>query len=162
MLDEVDDYCRDGDLVSLVTPPEAVAYRRWFLDEFIRQLRDDADPRPWPGFEAGTEEEPDEPQGPPTAEASGATVIEVQCALDLDGASRLRQLVSARLDEGHATVLFDLRDCDFVDSVGLSLLLTTRNRCIEMGGSLQVTNLQPFVRTTFLHAGLLELLEAEG
>lgn len=48
MLDECDDFCREGDaLLTLATPPEAVAYRRWFLDQFIDQVRDGADPVPW-------------------------------------------------------------------------------------------------------------------
>ncbi|MEA2900768.1 MAG: hypothetical protein QOH36_655 [Actinomycetota bacterium] len=37
MLDEADDFCRNGDLLTLATPPEALAYRQWFLGEFARQ-----------------------------------------------------------------------------------------------------------------------------
>jgi len=38
ILDEADDYCRAGEhLLTLATPPDLVAYRRWFLDEFVRQ-----------------------------------------------------------------------------------------------------------------------------
>ena len=48
MLDECDDFCRRGEgLLTLATPPEAVAYRRWFLGEFVAQVRG-ADPLPWP------------------------------------------------------------------------------------------------------------------
>ena len=47
MLDEADDFCRAGDLLTLATPPEALAFRRWFLDEFVRQL-DGEPPRSWP------------------------------------------------------------------------------------------------------------------
>ncbi|HET9441752.1 MAG TPA: hypothetical protein VFO65_00440 [Acidimicrobiales bacterium] len=48
MLDEADDYCRRGDfLLSLASPPEAVAFRRWYLGEFIAQLHG-GDPVPWP------------------------------------------------------------------------------------------------------------------
>jgi hypothetical protein len=40
MLDECDDYCRRGQgLLTLETPPEALAYRRWFLGEFVAQTR---------------------------------------------------------------------------------------------------------------------------
>lgn len=47
ILDEADVYCRSGDhLLSLATPPQALAFRRWFLAEFIDQLAG-ADPRPW-------------------------------------------------------------------------------------------------------------------
>lgn len=47
MLDEVDDFCRRGeDLLTLVSPPVVVAYREWFLGEFIRQVEGEP-PQPW-------------------------------------------------------------------------------------------------------------------
>ncbi len=42
MLDEADEFCRNGDLLTLATPPEALAYRRWFLGEFARQAAGEA------------------------------------------------------------------------------------------------------------------------
>lgn len=39
LLDEVDDYCEAGEyLLALKTPPRALAYRRWFLEEFAEQV----------------------------------------------------------------------------------------------------------------------------
>jgi hypothetical protein len=52
LLDEADDYCRAGDLLTLETPPEAVALRRWYLGQFVAQI-DGQPPTPWP--EAGPE-----------------------------------------------------------------------------------------------------------
>lgn len=46
LLDETDDFCRSGDLLTLATGPESLAFRRWFLDEFVRQIGG-APPRPW-------------------------------------------------------------------------------------------------------------------
>ncbi len=38
ILDEADEYCRQGQLLlTLAAPPELVAYRRWFLDQFVDQ-----------------------------------------------------------------------------------------------------------------------------
>lgn len=49
MLDEADEYCRQGDqLLTLANPPEMVAYRRWYLGEFVRQIAGEP-PRPWDG-----------------------------------------------------------------------------------------------------------------
>lgn len=49
MLDDADEYCRRGDaMLTLATPPAALAYRRWYLEEFSRQL-DGLPPRPWSG-----------------------------------------------------------------------------------------------------------------
>lgn len=48
MLDEVDDYCRSGQhLITLATPPESLAFRRWYLEEFIAQIEQGRDPMPW-------------------------------------------------------------------------------------------------------------------
>lgn len=52
LLDEADDYCRSGDLLTLATGPEAVRFRRWFLDEFVAQI-DGRPPRPWPAVMEG-------------------------------------------------------------------------------------------------------------
>jgi hypothetical protein len=48
MLDEADEFCREGDLLTLATPPDQLAFRRWFLHEFVTQLTGGA-PTPWPG-----------------------------------------------------------------------------------------------------------------
>ena len=39
MLDEADQFCAQGEvLLSLASPPEAVAFRRWYLGEVVAQL----------------------------------------------------------------------------------------------------------------------------
>lgn len=48
MLDEADEYCRQGaHLLTLQTPPEQVRFRRWFLSEFEVQLAG-GPATPWP------------------------------------------------------------------------------------------------------------------
>ncbi len=49
LLDEADDFCRSGDLLTLATRSEGVAFRRWFLEEFVRQVDGHA-PRSWSVF----------------------------------------------------------------------------------------------------------------
>ncbi|MFN2608414.1 MAG: hypothetical protein ABR511_11090 [Acidimicrobiales bacterium] len=51
LLAEADDYCRNGELLTLAPPPDAVAFRNWYLDEFVAQI-DGADPTPWPEYKA--------------------------------------------------------------------------------------------------------------
>ncbi len=48
VLDEADEWCRQGRMLALATPPDLVAYRTWYLQEFIRQATG-GDPRPWDG-----------------------------------------------------------------------------------------------------------------
>ncbi|HUR22648.1 MAG TPA: hypothetical protein VMZ73_02130 [Acidimicrobiales bacterium] len=46
LLDEADEFCRSGDLLTLATAPEGLAFRHWYLEEFERQV-DGLPPRPW-------------------------------------------------------------------------------------------------------------------
>jgi hypothetical protein len=45
-MDETDEWCERGDLLTLASPPEQRALRSWFFGEIERQV-DGAPPRPW-------------------------------------------------------------------------------------------------------------------
>jgi anti-sigma regulatory factor (Ser/Thr protein kinase) len=49
LFEEADSYCRAGDLLTLATPPDALALRRWFLDQFRAQAAG-ARPESWGGW----------------------------------------------------------------------------------------------------------------
>lgn len=49
LLDEADQFCSSGrHLLTLATPPQLLAYRRWYLGELVAQV-DGAPPTPWSG-----------------------------------------------------------------------------------------------------------------
>lgn len=48
MLDEADDFCREGVLLTLAAPAEIVEFRRWYLAQVVDQIGG-APPRPWSG-----------------------------------------------------------------------------------------------------------------
>ncbi len=48
-LDETDEWCERGELLTLASPPEHRAFRRWFFGEIERQVGGDP-PRPWAEF----------------------------------------------------------------------------------------------------------------
>jgi hypothetical protein len=51
ILDEADDYCRDGQLLlTLATPDDLLAYRRWFLSQFTDQAAGKA-PVAWADYQ---------------------------------------------------------------------------------------------------------------
>jgi hypothetical protein len=52
LLDEADEFCRSGDLLTLATLPESLHFRRWFLEEFSRQIAG-APARSWAAFLEG-------------------------------------------------------------------------------------------------------------
>ena len=152
LLDEVDEFCREGELVTLVTPPDLAVYRRWVFDEFCAQLRDGAAPRPWRNRPSGeVDEQPAEPD-------ARADVIAIDEDLDLEGSARVRQAIADKLEQGVTDLTVDLERCQFVDSVGISLLLTTLARVRDSGGSLVLVHVNDSIRRTLRHAGILNLL----
>jgi hypothetical protein len=50
-LAEADEFCRNGELLTLAATAEFVAFRNWFLGEIVRQLDGDP-PTPWPNGSA--------------------------------------------------------------------------------------------------------------
>lgn len=49
LLDEADQYCREGrHLLTLATPPDLVEFRRWYLQQFVDQVAG-GPARPWEG-----------------------------------------------------------------------------------------------------------------
>jgi anti-anti-sigma factor len=169
MLDEVEAYCIDGALLTLVGSPEIVAYRKWLLGEFVRQITDGEAPTPWAQYRDAAASLP---MGDPTAAATegstqartdpggvvGEDRVSVPGDLDLDGATALRATLLAGMDRGDVDVVVDLANCTFLDSVGLSLLLTTRARCVDAGGRLRVVNPRDQPARALELAGVLDLL----
>lgn len=48
LMDETDDYCRDGELLTLAPDDDVVAFRKWYLAEVVNQAGG-RPPTPWPG-----------------------------------------------------------------------------------------------------------------
>ena len=47
LLDAADEFCRSGDLLTLAASPQVVAWRHWWRDQVVGQIRDGAEPMPW-------------------------------------------------------------------------------------------------------------------
>lgn len=51
MLEEADEYCREGQhLLTLAAPEDVVRFRRWYLWSFVRQIEGDP-PVGWPDYD---------------------------------------------------------------------------------------------------------------
>lgn len=84
MLDKADAFCREGDaLLTLATPPELLAFRRWYLGQVVHQLHG-RPPIPWA---------PAEGVGLPVQLSA-----EVELAADPASASAARSFVRQTLD----------------------------------------------------------------
>jgi anti-sigma B factor antagonist len=148
LFDELDDFCRHGDLLTLVTPADLAAYRRWVFGEVANQVRDGRAPRPW--ADVAPAPEPPAP-APPAEPPRAAATVRVEDDLDLASASEVRQILLDRIEQGATDIVIDLSDCTFLDSTGLSLLVTTHHRLLELGGGLRIAGAKDQVQ------GLLDL-----
>jgi anti-anti-sigma factor len=155
LYDELDDFCRDGGLLTLATPPDLLAYRRWILDEVQGQIREGRAPRPWDGPAS----EPDTPGTAPDG-STDAVRVRVDDDLDLATAPALRKVLLGHLEDGASHVVVDLSGCRFLDSTGLSLLVTTHHRLAETGGALEVVGATAQVRGVLEMSGATQLFGA--
>ena len=94
-----------------------------------------------------------------TSHADGSVVVTLAGELDMASVPALR----ASLDdiEPSQRLVLDCAAVTFMDSSGLSLLVTLWSRLVESGGSLQVRQPSPPVRRVMELTGLHELIAAE-
>jgi anti-anti-sigma factor len=155
LLDETDEYCRAGEhLVTLAATPIEVAYRHWFLDEFIRQLGG-APPEPW----AIPDIEPTSERGWTTKVTAGEATISLVGELDLAAAPELRAHFNTLHSGGVRRFVLDTSQVSFIDSVGLSVILALYRRCKEEGGAVAISSPSQVMRRTLEVAGLFDVLD---
>jgi anti-anti-sigma factor len=127
LLDEVDAYCEAGDqLLTVVTPPDLLEFRRWLFDEVIGQLRG-ASPHAWSGG-SGTRVAAAVAVGARQADGEETLVVRESGALDLVAAPRVREAIQTAFTSDDGDVSVDLTAVDFVDSVILSVFVTAHKR----------------------------------
>jgi anti-anti-sigma factor len=154
LLDEADEYCRQGEhLVTLATPPVAVAYRRWLADEFTGQLAG-RPPRPWT---TPAELLTDSAEWPTVIDGTTATVT-LSGDLDLATAPPLRDHLSHLHAGGVRTFVLDTSGVSFIDSVGLSVILALYRRCRDEDGAVTIKSPSRVMYRTLEVAGLLDVL----
>jgi anti-anti-sigma factor len=172
LLDEVDEYCRTGGhLLTLVTPPESLEYRRWFLGEFVRQADGQA-ATPWP--QRGRLAVPHDAPGPPPVPSrpaidpptewtiergDGDALVAVTGPLDLVSAPPLRDVLVDLLSNADR-VTVDLTACGFVDSVGMSVIAAASVRAEEQGIGLGL-RLSEGAQRVMRISGLLDRVHVE-
>jgi anti-sigma B factor antagonist len=70
-----------------------------------------------------------------SAEVDGVRVVAVRGELDLSTAPDLRGPLDAALEDGQASVLIDLSECEFIDSTGIALIVRAWQRLNGDGDS---------------------------
>lgn len=90
----------------------------------------------------------------------GAVVVVVEQEVDLLTVAPLRARLAAALDGGATQVVVDLSACEFLDSTGIAVLVTTHLRLTQVGGRLEARGAQGAVARTLALSGLADLLAA--
>ena len=89
----------------------------------------------------------------------GWSVVAVTGELELATAPRLRQQVVGLIGSGRSNVVIDLTGVDFIDSVGLGVVVGALKRCRTHGGDLMVAGAVPRVRALFEITRLDEIID---
>lgn len=77
------------------------------------------------------------------------TIFALSGRLDAHTAPQVREMLLRLLDEGHHHILVDMAKVNFVDSTGLSILVSGMKRCRQARGDLALMQLQQPVRIIF-------------
>lgn len=77
------------------------------------------------------------------------TILSPSGRLDAHAAPEMRDMLHRLQDEGHHQILVDMSSVSFVDSTGLTVLVSGMKRCRQAGGDLALTQLQQSVRIIF-------------
>ena len=78
--------------------------------------------------------------------------------LDAYVAPEVRRQIEEIFDAGHRWLLIDLSDVDYIDSVGLGIMVGAAKRANELGGDVAIAASKPAVVRVFEISGTKELL----
>jgi len=81
--------------------------------------------------------------------ASGTHVINVSGEIHMQTAPRFAQRLSEAIDKGNTSIVLDLSAVEFIDSTGLSVLLTGLRRVTAVHGRLALVCANPTVLRLF-------------
>lgn len=94
-----------------------------------------------------------------TGTSAAQTQVEVSGPLDVTGSAALRAKLDRLIDEGRHHLVVDLSGITFCDSSGLSALVRSRARAVEMTGSLRLASPSPHVQRLLSISGLTRMFE---
>jgi anti-anti-sigma factor len=158
--DEADAFCREGvELLTLAAAPDSRAFRKWYVGEFVRQIGGE-EPQSWPDYAAahldpvGFGAIDPQPNVDREVSADGVPVLVLRGDIDLETAPDLRNALQRLRDNGATTVVLDAKAVEFLDSVGISVLIAARQRLVDDGGGLVVRSPSRQMLRTLEIAGL--------
>ena len=92
-------------------------------------------------------------------EAGDRVVVHAAGELDADSGAQLGTILADAFDSGPDAVVLDLTDLSFIDSVGLSVLVSAHQRGAADGIPLEIHSVPPACRRVFEITRLDEVLD---
>ncbi len=92
---------------------------------------------------------------------AGRVVVDVGGEVDVIGAAELGGVVRDLVDEGVSNLTLDLSDVTFLDSTGLSVLVSGRNQCRARDGDLTLRDPSPAAWKVLTITGLDQVFEVD-
>ena len=95
-------------------------------------------------------------------QGDGQVIVKLEGELDVATAPRLHEVLAAAIsEEGSDAIVLDLSALNFLDSTGLSLLVSTDKRVKSLGRVLILKGTQPIVRRLLEVTGLTDVFRIE-
>ncbi|MEU7481557.1 STAS domain-containing protein [Lentzea sp. NPDC042327] len=94
-----------------------------------------------------------------TGTAAAQTFVEVAGQLDSAGSAALLAKLDRLIDEGRHHLVVNVAAVTYCDSSGLSALVRSRARAVEMTGSLRLVSASPPVQRLLRLTGLTRMFE---
>jgi anti-sigma B factor antagonist len=92
-------------------------------------------------------------------ETAAWPVVKVSGEVDIQSSPVLEERLAWVLDQGHSSVVVDLGEVTFLDSTGLSVLISGLRHCQTAGGELRLVSLRPNVRKVLEITGLTDAFQ---
>ena len=89
-------------------------------------------------------------------------VLTVAGEVDLNTAPQLKERINGMITQGHSNLVVDLEGVEFMDSTGLSALVSGLMRTSEIGGGMAVVCTRPQVLRLLALTGLDQVLKVHG
>ncbi|MEK3878459.1 STAS domain-containing protein [Paenibacillus sp. FSL M7-0420] len=86
-------------------------------------------------------------------------IIEMPELFSVEEAGHFRETVRGYILEGHSRFLLDFGACQFIDSTGLGVIVSSYKKCAESGGTIRLTGLNDNVRKIFELTRLTNVFE---
>jgi anti-sigma B factor antagonist len=94
--------------------------------------------------------------------AGTGPVLTVSGEIDIQTSPVLEEQLQVVLDRGLSSTVVDLSGVTFLDSTGLSVLISGLRRCQAAGGELRLTGPRPNVRKVLEITGLLDTFQVDN